>query len=110
MGDIVENARRPLIWVPGQLPFHVTDPSRLQIICPMRHRIYASYVDRNVPYFETALRLGESTPGYACVDGNSYPAYPNVLDEPSGRDDIDPHGLEALLTIPDALRAGPTKT
>ena len=32
---------QPLVWIPGQLPFHVTDPSRIHIDCPLKHRMYA---------------------------------------------------------------------
>ena len=39
MGDIVEgNSNRegkPYIWITGHLPFHVTDPSKLKVICVM---------------------------------------------------------------------------
>ena len=50
MGQVVETKRRPHVWIPGQLPFYVSDESKLKIICPMRYRLYADKVEHYVPY------------------------------------------------------------
>ena len=92
------------MWVPGQEPFHVTNPSKLQISCPMKYRIYASSVDKNVPYFDCALRIGDSTPGYPHGDQEDQcrdMAWPAVVDDAPSKGDIEADGLDALLTIPD---------
>ena len=40
MGQIVDSGK-PLIWMTKGIPFHVTDPSKLQVICPLKYRLYA---------------------------------------------------------------------
>ena len=37
MGQLVESAKLPFIWVPGDKPYHCTDASKLRVSCPMRY-------------------------------------------------------------------------
>ena len=60
MGQIVANGK-PMVWLTGQFPFHVTDPSKLTIICPMRYRRYADQLNENVPIFIEDVSFGNTT-------------------------------------------------
>ena len=57
MGQIV-NSGYPLIWMPGEKPFHVTNSKKLKVICPMRFRFYADHVNENVPFFKEEVTFG----------------------------------------------------
>ena len=56
MGQTVANGQ-PFIWMPGQLPYHVTDASKIKIYCPHRYRRVADRVQDNVPYFKEKMFL-----------------------------------------------------
>ena len=51
MGDIVQKEKMVFIWIPGFVPFHVTNISKLKISVPQKYRKYASRVEDNVPIF-----------------------------------------------------------
>ena len=55
MGEIVEKNGMPFIWVTGQKPYHVTDPRKLSIRCPLKYRRYADRVEDNNPIFKETL-------------------------------------------------------
>ena len=57
-GITVERKKKPFIWVPGTLPFHVTDMSKLRIHCPEQYRRYAERLDHFVPVFKERLTIG----------------------------------------------------
>ena len=59
MGQIVE-AGRPMIWLTGQLPFHVSDMSKLQVICPLKYRMYADRIEENVPMFKETVQFSNA--------------------------------------------------
>ena len=56
MGRTVKDNSMPFIWVPNDLPYHVTDMSKLQVWCPMRYRDYAHRVEQNVPIWNQRMR------------------------------------------------------
>ena len=58
MGEVVEKHRRPFVWIPGQLPFFVSDVSRLQLSCPLKYRVLADRVESNVPVFKDRVVIG----------------------------------------------------
>ena len=57
IGQTVNEPRRPFIWIPGEKPFIITDASKLKFTCPHKYRIYASYVDGNVPVWVDDISL-----------------------------------------------------
>ena len=52
MGDIVQKQKMAFIWVPGLLPFHVANISKLKVSCPQKFKKYARRVEDNIPFFE----------------------------------------------------------
>ena len=59
LGEIAQKGRKPFVWIPRQLPFHVIDPSRLQLACPIKRRVYAERVEYSCPIFKTDFRVGK---------------------------------------------------
>ena len=57
MGDIVQKQKMAFIWIPGLLPFHVTNFSKLKISVPQKFRKYALRVEENVPVFEEEFTI-----------------------------------------------------
>ena len=45
------------MWLPGQLPFYVRDPSKCKLECPEDNKIFASKVSENVPFFRSNFSL-----------------------------------------------------
>ena len=76
-----------MVWIPGQLPFHVTDPSKLEIYCPMKYRMYADHIDRNNPMLKVEFRLGH---GDKALTGR--PGQPNLSAFPLREADPAPDG------------------
>lgn len=58
MGQIVNEQCHPLVWEPGKLPYHVTDPEHLKVICSEKYRMYATRVENNVPTWEESIQVG----------------------------------------------------
>ena len=56
-GIIVEEQFMPYVYIPGLLPFHVTDCSKLKVTCPEKYRKYADRVDDYIPIFKENLRI-----------------------------------------------------
>ena len=56
-GIIVEEQFMPYEYIPGLLPFHVTDCSALKVICPEKYRKYADRDDEYIPIFKENLRI-----------------------------------------------------
>ena len=52
-GEIVNEGRKPFVWIPGHLPFHVVDPNKIKITCPLRYRLYAEKVEQNVHFLNS---------------------------------------------------------
>ena len=48
---------KAFIWIPGSLPFFVSDASKLRITCPEELKRYAVRVEEHVPIFESKLRF-----------------------------------------------------
>ena len=60
MGDIVKKQKMAFNWIPGLLPFHMTNLSRLKISVPQKYRKYALRVEDNVPIFEEVFTISSS--------------------------------------------------
>ena len=54
------------VWLPGQLPFYIKDPSNYKIETPESNKIYASRVAENVPFFKSNFQF---VPGVAAIPG-----------------------------------------
>ena len=54
------------VWLPGQLPFYIKDPSNCKIESPESNKIYASRVAENVPFFKSNFQF---IPGVAAIPG-----------------------------------------
>ena len=54
------------VWLPGQLPFYIKDPSNCKIETPESNKIYASRVAENVPFFKSNFQF---IPGVAAIPG-----------------------------------------
>ena len=54
------------VWMPGQLPFYIKDPSNCKIETPDSNKIYASRVAENVPFFKSNFQF---IPGVAAIPG-----------------------------------------
>ena len=81
MGETVEHRGMPFIWLPGQMPFHVTDASKLSVKCPMKYRKMADRVMHNVPMFKEEVTLTpfnetEAVTSYPLMPARSGPAPP----------------------------------
>ena len=48
---------KAFVWLPGSLPFVVTDVSQLVIHCPGNCRQYATRVDEHVPIFTSQVKF-----------------------------------------------------
>ena len=57
MGQTVIGKGQPFIWNPPDLPYHVTDASKLHISCPEKFRRYAHKVENNVPIFRERVTI-----------------------------------------------------
>ena len=57
MADIVQKQKMAFIWIPGLLPFHVTNISKFKISCPQKFRKYASRVEETIPIFEEEFTI-----------------------------------------------------
>ena len=57
MGEIVQRQKMAFIWIPGLLPFHVTNLNKLKISVPQKYRKYALKVEDNVPIFEEEFTI-----------------------------------------------------
>ena len=57
MGEIVQRQKMAFIWIPGLLPFHVTNLKKLKITVPQKFRKYALRVEGNVPIFEEEFTI-----------------------------------------------------
>jgi hypothetical protein len=107
------------VWVDGGLPFHVTDASKLQVICPLKYRMYADRIQENVPIFKEDILFGKHTkakgagsffniagaPVMAGVSGDDTAAPPAIdaehVLEPIGEEDVD-----ELMSLSDVPCAG----
>ena len=72
MGQVVQMGR-PFVWLPGELPFHVTDTKHLKLSCPRQFRLYADRLDENVPIFKEKVKFGYNESAEAC---------PNIFGNP----------------------------
>ena len=48
---------KAFVWIPGSLPFFVSDASKLRITCPEEFKHYAVRVEEHVPIFESKVRF-----------------------------------------------------
>jgi len=114
MGKIVEGGK-PYIWIPGSLPFHVTDLSKLKIICPLKFRLYANRVEENVPIFREKVKFGKVVPANTATTFINAKALPASSDATGhGPSDavedaeyllppVDNEDLDVPITIPDVV-------
>ena len=61
MGEIVNENSMPFIWIPGELPYHVSDKSKVRVLCKERHKLRAHRVQDNVPIFRETMRITKCT-------------------------------------------------
>ena len=101
MGELVNGCRRPMVSIPGQKPFHVTDPSRLQVTCPRKYRLYADHMDGQCPMFQVEFDIGETAKAQLAVTGGDRACGTGDKRAAEEPDAVDRDGLEALLTVPD---------
>ena len=88
-GQVVNQQRRPHVWLPGSLPFYVTDPSRLKVICPLRYRLYADRIEENVPIFRETVRLGDHVTGDGGHRVKGIPGVPVAAEDAPGAEDVE---------------------
>ena len=62
----VDVQKNGFVWLPGQLPYYVKDPSQCSFACQEDNKIYASRVSENVPFFRSNFSL---IPGLPVVPG-----------------------------------------
>ena len=75
LGQTVEQRKMPYLWIPGNLPFHVTNANKLKFSCPLKFRKYAERVDNFVPIFKENITLQHYSTAEAAAN---YLALPNV--------------------------------
>ena len=73
LGQVVEEAGMPFIWLPGGLPYFAASADAIQIACDEAERVYASRVEQNVPIFKERVQI---VPGLPASAGSSSPAGP----------------------------------
>ena len=78
-GHIVLKRRRPYIWVPDSLPYHVIDETKLRIWCPEWNKKYASRIDHYVPMWREAFTFKPNSKGSSPV---ACPAAPATVHSP----------------------------
>ena len=52
----------PYIWIPAELPYYVTDMTKLTIICPEEYKLRADRLDHNVPIFKETVTFAKGVP------------------------------------------------
>ena len=62
-GYVVLKRRRPYIWEPDSLPYHVIDETTLRIWCPEWNKKYASRIDHFVPMWREAFTFRPNSKG-----------------------------------------------
>ena len=67
------------VWMPGQLPFYIKDPSNCKIETPDSNKIYASRVAENVPFFKSNFQF---IPGAAAIPGEEGDLVEEVVHRP----------------------------
>ena len=83
VGVDVQESGFGFVWLPGQLPFYVKDPSQCVFTCEESDKIYSSRVSENVPFFRSNF--------------NFIPGLPVVPDE--GQGDVEPSLEEQFADI-----------
>ena len=79
---------KAFVWLPGSLPFFVTDVSQLVIHCPENCRQYATRVDEHVPIFTSQVKfthgaanpVGDPSGGFSEEDPAAVPSAIRSLD------------------------------
>ena len=90
-----------MVWIPGQKPFHVTDPSRLQVTCPLKYRLYADHMEGQCPIFQVDFDIGETAKAQRAITGGDRACGAGDRGAAEEPDAVDRDGLEALLTDPE---------
>ena len=72
LGQTVTQLSKPFIWLCGDLPYHVTDPSKVQVYCPMKYRDYAHRVEENVPIWRQKIQLSSRKDGTKTVHASPH--------------------------------------
>ena len=117
MGQSVEDDRKPFIWLPGQLPFHVTNAKHQNISCPMKFRAYADRVEDYVPIWKEQVTFHSVEQQKACANIFALPAqdsgvvYDRPPDTSSGSSGTTDPAMPTLIPIdPTTSRALPSSS
>ena len=87
---------RAFIWLPGSLPFFVSDTSQLRIQCPEHLRHYATRVDEHVPIFTSRVKFVHGASGEVSqVSGGLVQEEEEPIGVPSVPKPLDSHPAEA---------------
>jgi hypothetical protein len=62
LGSFVNDRSMAYIWLPQELPYYVTDVSKLIITCPEDCKIRADRLDHNVPIFKETVTFTKGLP------------------------------------------------
>ena len=76
------------MWLPGRLPFFVSDMSKLKVECPEHARQYATRVDEHVPIFTSQVKF---------THGAANP----VAEASGGSVDTGPAAIPSAIRVPE---------
>ena len=87
---------KAFVWLPGKLPFFVSDMSKLKVECPEHARHYATRIDEHVPIFTSQVKFthGAANP-VAEVSGGSVDTGPAAIPSAIRVPDMHPAELRA---------------
>ena len=105
MGDSVINRNQPFIWIHPDLPYHVTDASKLTVKCPRRYKHYADRIEEGVPIWREQVTVQSTTSSRAAA--NIFHAAPALEEAAASGDPEAPRAPspdvapEPAIVIPD---------
>ena len=67
MGETVIKRGMPFIWIPPDLSYHVTDPSKVTVKCDSKYRRYAHRIEENVPIWREDIIVSSHRQGGAPI-------------------------------------------
>ena len=70
---------KAFVWLPGKLPFFVSDLSKLKIECPEHARHYATRIDEHVPIFTSQVKVHAWSRKPTELSGGSADAEPAAI-------------------------------
>ena len=92
----------PVMWFPGQLPFHVINAKRCKFICPLKNRAYADHADNTVSFFKTSVKLCLFPESNAAANFVMPAALPSAGAPPQSEG-----GEQQQISVPDVPVDGP---